>query len=139
MSPRYISMYNLAQSSYDIIMATEIIGLSETEKEIIAGVVKYDHAYIDYDIETTPTGNLGKEVYMRVAKLSAILRIAGALDKSHKQKFNDIKAKLQDDTLVITVRTNKDITLEKGVLAGRADYFEEIFCVRPVINQIAKI
>ena len=136
---KYISMYNLAQSCYDIIMATEIIGLSETEKEIIAGVVKYDHDYIDYDVETTPTGNLGEEVYMRVAKLSAILRIGGALDKSHKQKFNDIKAKLQDDTLVITVRTNKDITLEKGVLAGRADYFEEIFCVRPVINQIAKI
>ena len=136
---KFISMYNIGQSSYDIIMATEIIGLSDIEKEIIAGVVKYDHDYIDYDIETTPTGGRGEEVYMRVAKLSAILRIGGALDKSHRQKFSDIKAKLVDDTLVISVRTNKDMTLEKGVFASRADYFEEIFCVRPVINQIAKI
>jgi len=136
---KFISMYNLGQCSYDIIMATEIIGLSEVEKEIIAGVVRYDHDYIDYDTETANDGGRAEEVNMRVAKLSAILRIGGALDKSHKQKFGDIKAKLIDDTLVITVRTNKDITLEKGVFASRADYFEEIFCVRPVINQIAKI
>ncbi len=136
---KYISMYNLAQSSYNIIMATEIIGLSEIEREIIAGVVKYNHVYLDYDIERTETSGRSEDVYMRVAKLTALLRIGSALDRSHRQKVADIKAKLADDTLVITVRTNKDITLEKGVFAKRADFFEEIFCVKPVINQIAKI
>lgn len=136
---KYISLYNVAQSSYDIIMATEIIGLSETEREIVAGVVKYNHVYMDYDIERTAISGRGEEVYMRIAKLAAILRIANGLDKSQKQKFNDIKASLKDDTLVITVRTNKDITLEKGMFEKRADFFEEIFCVRPVIKQIAKI
>ena len=136
---KYISMYNLAQSSYDIIMATEIIGLSENEKEIIACVVKYNHVYLDYDIERTEAGSRDEEVYMKVAKLTAILRMGSALDKSHKRKFTDINAKLKDDTLVITVRTNKDITLEKGIFSRRADFFEEIFCVRPVINQITKI
>ena len=136
---KYISMYNLAQSSYNIIMATEIIGLSEIEREIIAGVVKYNHVYLDYDIERTETSGRSEDVYMRVAKLTALLRIGSALDRSHRQKVADIKAKLADDTLVITVRTNKDITLEKGVFAKRADFLEEIFCVKPVINQIAKI
>ncbi len=136
---KYISMYNLAQSSYNIIMATEIIGLSEIEREIIAGVVKYNHVYLDYDIERTETSGRSEDVYMRVAKLTALLRIGSALDRSHRQKVADIKAKLADDTLVITVRTNKDITLEKGVFAKRADFFEEIFCIKPVINQIAKI
>ena len=136
---KYISMYNLAQSSYNIIMATEIIGLSEIEREIIAGVVKYNHVYLDYDIERTETSGRSEDVYMRVAKLTALLRIGSALDRSHRQKVADIKAKLADDTLVITVRTNKDMTLEKGVFAKRADFFEEIFCVKPVINQIAKI
>ncbi len=136
---KYISMYNLAQSSYNIIMATEIIGLSEIEREIIAGVVKYNHVYLDYDIERTETSGRSEDVYMRVAKLTALLRMGSALDRSHRQKVADIKAKLADDTLVITVRTNKDITLEKGVFAKRADFFEEIFCVKPVINQIAKI
>ncbi len=136
---KYISLYNAAQSSYDIIMATEIIGLSEVEREIVAGVVKYNHVYLDYDIERTESSGRGEEVYMRIAKLAAILRIANGLDKSQKQKFGDIKASLKDDTLVITVRTNKDITLEKGMFERRADFFEEIFCVRPVIKQIAKI
>lgn len=136
---KYISLYNVAQSSYDIIMATEIIGLSEVEREIVAGVVKYNHVYLDYDIERTESSGRGEEVYMRVAKLAAILRIANGLGKSQKQKFNDIKTSLKDDTLVITVRTNKDISLEKGMLEKRADFFEEIFGVRPVIKQIAKI
>lgn len=136
---KYISMYNLAQSSYNIIMATEIIGLSEIEREIIAGVVKYNHVYLDYDIERTESSGRSEDVYMRIAKLTALLRIGSALDRSHRQKVSDVKAKLADDTLVITVRTNKDMALEKGVFAKRADFFEEIFCVRPVINQIAKI
>ena len=136
---KYISMYNLAESSYNIIMATEIIGLSEIEREIVAGVVKYNHAYLDYDIELSDNGKHSEEVYMRVAKLTAILRVANGLDKSQKQKFGDIRAALKGDELVITVRTNKDITLEKGMFVRRADFFEEIFCIRPVIKQIAKI
>ncbi len=136
---KFISLYNLAQCSYDIIMATEIIGLSDSERKIVAGVVKYNHSYLDYDMDAASAGHEDDDIYMRIAKLSAILRIANGLDKSQKQKFSDIKTVLKDDTLTITVRTNKDITLEKGVFAKRADFFQEIFCVKPVIKQIAKM
>ena len=136
---KYISMYNLSECSYEIIMATEIIGLSHAEREILANVVKHNHAYLDFDTDKAGIMSANEDAYMRTAKLTAILRIANALDKSQKQKFSDIKASLKGDELILTVRTNKDITLEKGLCRERAEFFEEIFNVRPVINQISKL
>lgn len=123
---KFISMMNLAECSYNIIMSTEIIGLSHMEREIVANVVKYNHADFDY------SENMD---YLTVAKLTAILRVANGLDRSHKQKFQDVKATLRDGDLVITVDTNEDITLEKGLFKERAEFFEEVFSIRPVIKQ----
>ena len=131
---KYISMVNLAECSYQIIMATEIIGLSHVEREIVANVVKFNHSNFVY-FEELGSHTMDREAYLVMAKLTAILRIANGLDRSHKQKFTDIKAALKDNTLVITVDTQEDITVEKGLFEHRAAFFEEVFSVRPVIKQ----
>ena len=132
---KYVSLHNLSDCSHDIIMSTEIIGLSEDEKEILANVVKHNHAYLDFDVDKASLMMYDEEAYLRIAKLVAILRIANGLDKSQKQKVNETKVSLKGDTLNITIYTNKDMTLEKGLFKKRADFFEEIFNVRPVIIQ----
>lgn len=132
---KYISLHNLSDCSHDIIMATEIIGLSEEEKEILANVVKHNHAYLDFDVDKMSLMIYSEEAYLRIAKLVAILRIANGMDKSQKQKVNNIKVNLKGDILSITIFSNKDITLERGLFNKRADFFEEIFNVRPVIIQ----
>lgn len=136
---KYISLHNLSDCSYDIIMSTEIIGLSHEEREILAGVVKHNHAFLEFDEDKSGINIYSDESYMRTAKLTAILRLANGLDKSQKQKVTNIKASLKGPVLTLTVRTNKDLTLEKGLFSKRADFFEEIYNVRPVINQIAKV
>lgn len=78
---------------------------------------------------------LDKESYLKIAKLTAILRVANGLDRSHKQKFKNVKTRLRENELVITVETNEDITLEKGMFNHRAEFFEEVYSVRPVIKQ----
>ena len=70
-----------------------------------------------------------------MARLVAILRVANGIDRSHKQKFTDIRIRLVDKELQINVSTKKDITLEKGLFSNRADFFEQIYHVRPVIRQ----
>lgn len=132
---KYISMVNLGECSYSIIMATEIIGLSHVEREIVANVVKYNHIDFEYYEEVGRGTNLDREAYLKIAKLTAILRVANGLDRSHKQKFKNVKAVLRDNILSITVETNEDITLEKGMFDGRAEFFEEVYSVRPVIRQ----
>ena len=131
---KYISMVDLAECSYQIIMATEIIGLSHKEREIIANVVKFNHSEFVYYHELQ-SKSIDRQAYLVMAKLTAILRVANGLDRSHKEKFTDIRAAVKDNTLTITVDTQEDITLEKGLFDNRAAFFEEVFSVRPVIKQ----
>ena len=72
---------------------------------------------------------------MVVSKLTAILKIANALDRSHKQKFKGVKASLRQRELVITVESSEDIVLEKGLLPAYANSFEEVFSVKPAIRE----
>lgn len=132
---KYISMANLGECSYSIIMSTEIIGLSHTEREIVANVVKYNHLEFDYYDMMGRFTTLDRQSYLKIAKLTAILRVANGLDRSHKQKFKNVKTALKDDQLIVTVDTNEDITLERGLFGARAGFFEEVFSVRPVIRQ----
>lgn len=132
---KYISMANLGECSYSIIMATEIIGLSHLEREIVANVVKYNHLDFEYYEDMAKLSTLDKESYIKIAKLTAILRLANGLDRSHKEKFKNIKVMLKEDQLVITVNTEDDITLEKGLFGARADFFEEVYNIRPVIKR----
>ncbi len=132
---KYISMANLGECSYAIIMATEIIGLSHREREIVANVVKYNHLEFDYAIESSEGGSIDTEEYLTIAKLTAILQISNALDTSHKQKCRDMKAVWKEDELIITVNTPEDMTLEKGLFDTRADFFKEVYSIRPVIRQ----
>ncbi len=132
---KYISMANLATCGYDIIMATEIIGISHVEREIIANVVKFNHSDFVYYEEQEQASDLGLDAYMTIAKLTAILQLANGLDRSHKQKFGDIRIAVKDAQMVITVRAGVDITLEKGMIEHRADFFEEVFGLTPVIKQ----
>ena len=128
-------MVNLGECSYHIIMATEIIGLSHLEIEIVANVVKYNHIEFEYYETMEKLSMLDRESYIKIAKLTAILRLANGLDRSHKQKFKDVKITMKEDKLIFTVDTDEDITLEKGLFGARADFFEEVYNIRPVIKR----
>lgn len=116
-------------------MATEIIGLSHAEREIVAYVAKYNRDEFEYYEALSEKTTLSRETYLIIAKLTAILRVANGLDRSHKQKFKEVKTVLKNNELIISVDTAEDITLEKGLLTTRAKFFEEVYSVRTVIKQ----
>ncbi|MCR5594303.1 MAG: HD domain-containing protein [Lachnospiraceae bacterium] len=132
---KFISMANLGECSYNIIMYSEIIGLSHTEREIVANVVKYNHLEYSYQDVLLHTSDLDRDACLAIAKLIAILRLANGLDRSHKQKFKDVKIALKDDELIFTINNPVDITLEKGLFYNRAEFFDEVFSIHPVIRQ----
>ncbi len=133
---KYISMINLGDCSYHIIMSTEIIGLSHRERAIVANVVRYNHEDFEYyNSGSSFLEGLPYEDYLIISKLTAIMRVANGLDRTHKQKFKDVKVTLKDHNLVINIDTRADITLEKGLFQNRAEFFESVFGVKPVIRQ----
>jgi len=130
---KYISLAESAQCAYQIIRATEIIGLTHLEREMVASVVLYNTSPLDPYEELAD--RMDSHSYTVVAKLAAILKVANAMDRSHKQKFKNVKAVIKNKELLITIETIDDISLEKGLLATKADIFEEIFGLKPVIKE----
>lgn len=132
---KYISLVNTGETSFQIIMSTEIIGLSHLEREIVAYVVRFNHSRFVYDVQRSGAGSLDRDSFLIVAKLTAILRLATGLDRSHKQKLKGLRAALRENQLVLTVATQEDITLEKGFVEANGEFFKEVFSVEPVLKQ----
>lgn len=130
---KYVSMVNSAWCSYEIIMASELMGLSHLEREIVASVVLYNSLPLDSYDEVAD--KLDKQSYLIVAKLAAILKVSNAMDRSHKQKFKNVKAAIVGKQLVITIETADDIILEKGLFDSKSAFFEEIYSIKPVIKE----
>lgn len=140
---KFISMRNSNECAYNIIMATEIIGLSHLEREIIANVVRYNIRDFDYDkvqleADIHPYGEeqvSQKDITIRIAKLTAILRLANSMDRGHGGKLADCRMNVREGELVVITGYKGDISLEAQSFAQKADFFEEIFGIRPILKQ----
>ena len=131
---KYIAMTDIGERSYDIVMATEIIGLSHYEREIVANIVRFNHSDFAYSVfEHSIDADLGKDGYIKIAKLTAILRLANSLDRSHKQRMKEVKATLSEGELSLKVNTPQTFLLEEAFFPEASDFFEEIYSIRPVI------
>ena len=131
---KYISLSNYADCSYNIIMATEIIGLSHRERNLIAHIVRFNTTKFTYYQELGTASDISPEDYLLIAKLTAILRLANALDRSHLQKITNLRAVVKEDKLLLYAELNKDFTLEQGLLQDKLDFFEEVYNIRPVLK-----
>ena len=116
----------------------QIIGISQIERLIIACAVLYKHEEFSFRVLRSQEASLDREDCILVARLTAILRVADGLDVSHRQKFSDFQIRNQDGKMVITVETEEDISLEKGLFDQSAEFFEEVFGLCPVLKQKKK-
>ena len=128
----FINLHDGAKNSYFIVANTEIIGLSHKERMEVANIVKYNVHYLPS--RDLIAHELGDCDYIVIAKLAAILRIANILDKSHMQKIEDIFVTIKDNQMIITAKTYDDLTLEAGLFESRADFFEKVYGIRPVLR-----
>ncbi|MCC8047108.1 MAG: exopolyphosphatase [Clostridiales bacterium] len=132
---KFISLTDVSECAYNIILATEIIGLSQEERSIVAYTVKYNTSRFIYYDELETRTDLDEKEYMIVAKLTAILRIANSLDRTHQQKCSSVTVTLKEHELRISVASQADLSLERGAFDEKVDFFEEVFNVRPVLKQ----
>ena len=135
----FINQSSRYEESAEILNANKLIGLSEKENEIVKEICRYqtiDEGPGKPDIGGHHYRNLDSHIQLQVAKLSAILRIAIALDASHKQKIKQIVVSLKkDNQLIIHAKTNADITLERWSFNKRAKLFEEVFGIKVSLKQ----
>ena len=136
---KYISMADVAECSYRIIMATEIIGLSTEERQVIASAVRYNTTEFVYYENFDDGSGLDRNRYLLVAKLTAILRLANAMDRSHYQKVQGLRAVLKDRELSLIIDSSRDISLELGLLKDKVEFFEEVFGIHLTLRRKRRI
>ena len=123
---KYVNLRKHYFYSYRLIISSDIVGCSKNEKDIIANAALY-HSRINPQKEHETYAPLSKKDRITVAKLSAILKIANALDMSSRQKITNLKIILKDDEMILKVKSNKSLNLEQWGFKARTEFFEQVF------------
>ena len=133
---KFVSIKNVAECGYFIVLSTEIIGLSHAERKMIAGVVRVRNtAGFDYELAS------GSGDPIKLAKLSAILCLANALDRGHIDKLKDTRVDVKEKSREMTILASYDgdLTLERLAVEENSRLFEEVFGLKPVFRQKKRI
>lgn len=121
----YVNARSRHKHTYYLIQASDIAGLSDLEKGIVANVARYHR-------QSTPKPthedfwSLPRQARVVVAYLSALLRLAYALDVERTQRIRKVRCRLEGDRLLVQV-DRRQVTLERWSLLRRADMFVEVF------------
>ncbi|MDR3562152.1 MAG: HD domain-containing protein [Negativicutes bacterium] len=122
--------------SYRLIISTDIIGFSESEKALIANVAYYHSKGIPSDADDN-IAELTPDQRLTLAKLAAIMRLADAIDRSHLQKATIRDITLAGDEFIITVTADEDVSLEEWTFLDKAEFFESVFGIKPILKRQA--
>ncbi len=124
----FISHEKHHQHSYYLIRNAELLGFREDEKEIIANVARY-HRKSHPKLKHEPFGLLPESSRRTVRALSALLRIADGLDRTHRGVVAGIRVSVTRNTVRIRprIRRGMDAELEIWGAGQKKELFEEEF------------
>lgn len=109
-----------------IIKNSEIFGITHTENIILSTIARY-HRGRQQPQDNEQFQILARSDRMTILKLTAILRISDALDRSHGKSFSDFTLKQQEDSLIIRTKGSKNVALERFALSEKGNLFESVF------------
>jgi exopolyphosphatase/guanosine-5'-triphosphate,3'-diphosphate pyrophosphatase len=118
--------------TYYLLVNSEVFGLSGMDLEIVANVARY-HRRGGPQSDHPAYASLPRQARLAVNRLSAILRVADALDKGHTQRVVDPKISIVGDELQIEVAGGEDLALERFAVDAKSGLFEEVFGLKPVL------
>lgn len=126
---KYVNMSRHHMRTFNIIMASDLIGLSRREQEIVAWTARFHGDVVSFKLPGYE--NLSLEDQLIIAKLAAILRLADALDAGHKQKITGLQIKWDESSLLLLLDTVRDVTLEIWTIEIKGRLFNELFGLKP--------
>ncbi|MDD3269952.1 MAG: HD domain-containing protein [Syntrophomonadaceae bacterium] len=130
---KFINLTQHEKHASNIIRYQEIIGLSKRDLNIIANISRY-HS------EKVPTFNdsrfriLKDDDKTMVSKLAAILKLADAMDITHKQKIKMVQVSNSRGRLEFHFFNSEEVLLEAWNFESHCDFFEEVMGIRPLIK-----
>ncbi|MFO7800281.1 HD domain-containing protein [Rhodohalobacter sp.] len=108
-----------------IINNADLKGFKEEEIDVMANVARY-HRRSTPKSRHSHYKKLDKNVKNRVEKLSAILRVADGLDRSHFQNVRDLEVVKSNGQIKLNIETETDPNLEIWGAMRKRFLFEEV-------------
>lgn len=115
-----------------IVSNSDIFGLNREDLHIVSNIVRY-HRGESPRASHSEYASLPRTDRTMVLKLSALLRVADALDRGHSQHIEDFDMELTRDTLFLRAHGTHHIMLERLALEEKAGLFEDVFGYKLVV------
>lgn len=111
--------------AYYLIKNSDLAGLTAEEIEMIASIARYHRRALPRNAHEQTKG-LSPRRRRVLEVLSALLRVADGLDRSHFSVIQGLRVKL-GNPVTVALRTTGDPELEIWAARNRADLFEQVF------------
>jgi exopolyphosphatase/guanosine-5'-triphosphate,3'-diphosphate pyrophosphatase len=122
----WISAEKHHKHAYYLIMNGALEGFAPEERRLVALVARYHRGAAPSE-KHEGYADLGRKDRQRVDALSAILRVADGLDRSHAALVDDIRCLADGGDIQLEVLANSDLDLELYTASQRANVFREVF------------
>jgi exopolyphosphatase/guanosine-5'-triphosphate,3'-diphosphate pyrophosphatase len=109
--------------SHYIILHSDLMGLTPSEREIVANVARY-HRKSPPSLEHENFRALSQKARAQVKVLAGILRVADALDREHRGVVTSVRARI-DGALWLDVQGGDDRVLEEWTVRAKSGLLRE--------------
>jgi exopolyphosphatase/guanosine-5'-triphosphate,3'-diphosphate pyrophosphatase len=130
----FINTTDHNKHGYYIMKASPLVGLSEAQQNVAANIIQY-HRKSTPSFQDDNFRNLPAKDRIVVTELSALIRLADALDVSHTGRVKNIKLEEQKNTWKLKLQGEGDLMLEKWTLEKRQRLFQDVFAVKLEITE----
>ncbi|WKY46315.1 exopolyphosphatase [Eubacteriaceae bacterium ES3] len=118
--------------SRHIIENTDMIGITTYERQLMGLICELVKSQV---VEPEMyMKNVDTIAFLKVAKLTAILKLALALDQSDQQKVKKIACRVKEEQLQIEVSTGINFQLEEYFFKYSSYTMEKIYGIKPVLK-----
>ena len=118
-----------------LILNSDLFGLTRHDMQIVATVSRYHRKALPSPAHPEFV-SLPQEDRMTVAKLAAILRVADALERSHREAPRPMEFCREADRFVILLRDMEDLTMERLALKDKGNLFADVFGLVPELREV---
>jgi len=129
----FINTRSHHKHSMYIILNSDLFGMSRADMTLIALIARYHRRAAPQPYHEGYT-LLSRDDRMVVSKLSAILRVADALDRNHMQQVRDLTFRRTRGQFGIFVHDVEDLSLERVAIKEKGSMFEEIYGMKIVLD-----
>ena len=109
-----------------LIANSDLPGLSPGQVRVVANVARYHRRSLP-KLQHESYAGLEAGPKEAVRKLAALLRLADAMDREHRQKVRGVKAKASGGALVLVLEGDGDLLLEGWALKRKSDLFQRVY------------